>query len=363
VTQDNESRKQANGKQVEKGVLRVDQNELMAKGFSFSGYERDPLYLNLGTKKFLDISGVSGIDSITDGRAGVFADFDNDGDLDVFMTTIQGKSHLLFRNNVGQESNYLRVTLEGAACGRDAFGAVVRVKTGAGIETKIKAGGSGFLSQHDGRLLFGLGKEQRAEWLEVTWPNGNKQRFENVPANSSIRLAEGAAKLETVKESRAKLPDPLTPEDLLLKTLRLRRGEPFPAMDVTTFDGQSAPLASALGQGTKTLVNIWATWCAPCAKEMPELERLQPRLKAAGVKLVGLSIDADGVAPVKEFVTQRGFTYPNVVGGEKAMEQIYATDEATVPISVLLDEKGRVLEVFGGWSRRTAEALERLTRK
>ena len=69
----------------EKGALRKDQDKLMfGQGFSFSGYERDPLYLNLNGKKFTDISGVSGIDSITDGRAGVFADFDNDGDLDVF---------------------------------------------------------------------------------------------------------------------------------------------------------------------------------------------------------------------------------------------------------------------------------------
>ena len=98
----------------EKGALRADQNSLMfGQGFSFSGYERDPLYLNLGGKKFTDISGVSGIDSITDGRAGVFADFDNDGDLDVFSTTIQHQAHLLFRNNVGQDSNFLRIELEG----------------------------------------------------------------------------------------------------------------------------------------------------------------------------------------------------------------------------------------------------------
>ena len=143
----------------EKGALRSDQNKLMfGQGFSFSGYERDPLYLNLGTKKFTDISGVSGIDSITDGRAGVFADFDNDGDLDVFSTTIQNQAHLLFRNNVGQDNNFLRIELEGGAgISRDAFGSVVRVKTSAGILTKIKSGGSGFISQNDPRLLFGFG--------------------------------------------------------------------------------------------------------------------------------------------------------------------------------------------------------------
>ena len=168
---------QSNDEKQGKGALRNDQDRLMfGEGFSFSGYERDPLYLNTGAKKFVDISGVSGIDSITDGRAGVFADFDNDGDTDVFMTVIQGQSHHLFRNNVGQDSGYLRVVLEGApneSGGREAYGAVVRVKTSAGTLTKIKAGGSGFISQHDPRLLFGLGRDAQAASVEVTWP-GNK---------------------------------------------------------------------------------------------------------------------------------------------------------------------------------------------
>ena len=157
-----------------KGALRTDQDRLVfEEGFSFSGYERDPLYLNTGAKKFIDISGVSGLDSITDGRAGVFADFDNDGDTDVFMTTIQGEAHLLFRNNVGQEGRHLRVMLEGdRATGRDAYGAVVRVKTSQGTLTKVKSGGSGFVSQHDPRLLFGLGGDERAQEVEVTWPGG-----------------------------------------------------------------------------------------------------------------------------------------------------------------------------------------------
>jgi hypothetical protein len=254
VTQNNSS----SGKK-DKGVLRADQKELLGRGFSFSGYERDPLYLNLGTKKFTDISGVSGIDSITDGRAGVFADFDNDGDLDVFVTTIQNQSHLLFRNNVGQDNNFIRVALEGSDCGRDAFGAVVRVKTSAGILTRIKAGGSGFMSQHDSRLLFDLGKDARAEWIEVTWPDGKKQRFENVAAGASLRLTEGKAQFVIVKETKSRLPEPLSREERLLTTLKLRRGEPFPALMVTRLDGSAASFASLIPKGRKALVNLWAT--------------------------------------------------------------------------------------------------------
>ncbi len=159
---------------------------IFKEGFSFSGYERDLFAMNLGQGKYLDVSGVSGIDSISDGRGSVFADFDNDGDLDIFLTTAQGEAHYLFRNNVGSDNGFLRVALEGRAGGRDAFGAVVRVKTSAGVLTKLKAGGSGYVSSHDPRLLFGLGGDARAEWVEVVWPGGERQRWEEVPAGAGI---------------------------------------------------------------------------------------------------------------------------------------------------------------------------------
>ena len=90
---------------------------IFKKGFSFSGYERDMLKWNVGDR-FVDISGASGIDSISDGRGTCFADFDNDGDMDVFLTAEQGEAHFLFRNNVGSEQNHLRVELIGSTSGR-----------------------------------------------------------------------------------------------------------------------------------------------------------------------------------------------------------------------------------------------------
>ncbi len=137
------------------------------QGFSLSGHERDVLYLNVEGQKFVDISGISGLDSVSDGRGAVYADFDNDGDPDIFVHTIQGPAHLLFRNNIGQRNAWVRVSIVGSASGRDAYGATVRVKTTQGIQTKIKSGGEGFLSQHDPRLLFGLGSDAVAEWIEV----------------------------------------------------------------------------------------------------------------------------------------------------------------------------------------------------
>lgn len=347
---------QSNDEKRGKGALRSDQDRLMfGEGFSFSGYERDPLYLNTGAKKFVDISGVSGIDSITDGRAGVFADFDNDGDLDVFMTVIQGQAHHLFRNNVGQDGNWLRVLVEGGkASGRDAFGAVVRVKSSAGTLTKIKSGGSGFISEHDPRLLFGLGKDAAARSVEVTWPNGKVERFEGeFKAGASVLLREGAGRAEALAFGRAKLPDPLTRAETFARGLKVSVGGPAPDLALRRLDGTQTSLRGLLKPGRRLLVNVWATWCAPCRAEMPELDALRAGLAAKGVDLVGLNVDSEPDADVRGFMRENRVGYPVYVGGVPAIERLYATDQLSVPMSLVIDDRGVVTEVIPGWSPST----------
>lgn len=347
---------QSNDGKDEKGALREDQNKLMfGQGFSFSGYERDPLYLNLGGKKFTDISGVSGIDSITDGRAGVFADFDNDGDLDVFSTTIQHQAHLLFRNNVGQDNNYLRIVLEGdKQTGTDAFGAVVRVKTSAGILTKIKSGGSGFISQHDARLLFGLGKDARAESIEVTWANGEVERFEADAINgATLLLKKGSGKANSISIGKTNLPNPLTKAEIFALGLKIKIGSPLPDFAVKTMTGAASSVKKQMKAGRQTLINVWATWCIPCAKEMPELEKMRPQLAARGIDLVGINVDTEKGANIKGYIANKRVTYPNVIGGVAAIENIYATDELSVPLTILVDDKGIVTDLIPGWSAET----------
>jgi thiol-disulfide isomerase/thioredoxin len=344
------------------GTLRTDQNQLVFdQGFSFSGYERDPLYLNLGTRKFLDISGVSGIDSITDGRAGVFADFDNDGDLDIFETTLQGPAHLLFRNNVGSANRHLRVSVLGdAETGRDAFGAVVRLRTSAGTLTKIKTCGSGYLSQHDPRLLFGLGQDATVPAIEVTWPGGRKETFPGpFQAGSAVVLRKGTAEAIAQPERSAGLPDPWTPAERFATSLRLTPGRPAPRVPLGSASSAST-LNSLLRRGRRLLVNVWATWCVPCAREMPELERLRPQLAARGIDLVGLSVDTDVGVDVAAAARKLGATYPVFAGGEKAAGALYATDEITVPFSFLLTEGGTVLEILPGWSDESRRRFKTL---
>jgi thiol-disulfide isomerase/thioredoxin len=354
-----------NNTQKETGTLRNDQNRLIfKKGFSFSGYERDALFMNMGGKKFMDISGVSGLDSITDGRAAVFADFDNDGDQDVFLTTIQGPGHLLFRNNVGQDNHWLRIILAGGKeTGRDAYGSVVRVKTSVGTETGVKAGGSGFLAQNDPRLLFGLGQDPSAQNIEVTWSNGRVENFSaDARAGSTLLLRYGSGKADSLSVPQSKLPDPLSRQESLAQALKFRVGEHFPAIQVHPISGAALNLSDVVKPGRRTIVNLWATWCIPCVKEMPELNRLRAAFAQNGVDLLGLNVDTDPDAHVREFLEKVPVDYPIYKAGTAAIEKLFATDEVTVPLSVVIDEKGRVEQLISGWSPETKQKFEALTR-
>jgi thiol-disulfide isomerase/thioredoxin len=352
-----------NNTQKETGTLRNDQNRLIfSKGFSFSGYERDTLFLNREGKKFMDISGVSGIDSITDGRAAVFADFDNDGDEDVFLTTIQGPGHLLFRNNVGQDNHWLRIILDGGKeTGRDAYGSVVRVKTSAGTMTKVKAGGSGYLSQSDPGLLFGLGPDPTAQSIEVTWPNGRVEPFSaDARSGDTLLLRYGTGIAQLIELPKTNLPDPLTKTESLARGLRFKVGGKVPAIQVQSLSGASSSLQSILRPGRRTVINLWATWCVPCLKEMPELDRLRAGLEKSGVDLIGLNVDAEPGDRVQQFLKKVPVNYPIYVGGVSAISQLFATDELTVPLSLVIDQNGRVEQLISGWSLDTQRRFQAL---
>jgi len=336
------------------------QGEMFEAGFSFSGFERDMVSLNRGDGRYLNISGVSGADSVTDGRGSVYADFDNDGDLDLFLRAMHGPAHLLFRNEVGQDSGSVRVALEGRASGRDAFGAVVRMKTSHGIQTKTKSGGSGFLSQGDPRLLFGLGNDAGVEWVKVTWPSGLEQTFPGVESGTSLKLVEGEPEAEIVREHRFELPDPVPAGERLWEMVKLDPGDRLPALPVIALDGSATSLDALKAEGRPVLVNFWATWCVPCAREMPELQRL---FAESGLGVVGVSLDRpEDRARIPAFLERLGVTYPAYTLETHEQERLFASEAIPIPLSILVDGDGRARELFSGWSREARRRLEKYAR-
>lgn len=144
-----------------------------------------------------------GADEVSDSRGMAVADFDNDGDLDIVVNTNIGDCGsksvppVLLQNDIGQTRNSLVVQLTGVASNRNAIGAVVRVEVtredGSLLHlTRHVHCGSGYASQNDLRLFFGLGDSSAVSQLQVDWPSGQKQSFtESIKANQLIEIIEG----------------------------------------------------------------------------------------------------------------------------------------------------------------------------
>lgn len=325
-------------------------SEIFGDGFSFSGYERDLVKWNDGTGKFVDVSGVSGADSISDGRGTVYADFDNDGDHDIFLTAMQHKAHRLFRNNIGDANNFLRVDLVGTDSGTDAYGAVVEIVSAGGRQQRFKAGGSGYLSQSDGRVLFGLGADERVDSLTIRWPSGAVQQLDGLKANTTVRVVEGAGGHETVRLTTFDFPKPWNAAEQLLADSGLRIGDAFPTLLLDSLPGGPRGLEEVGDHGRRTLLNLWATWCTSCVREMPELEGLGPSLAAARIDLVGISLDFQAGETVAPYLEELGITYPNFIIQEQGMELLFPGGEIQVPLTFLLAPDGTIEGIWAGWT-------------
>ena len=159
-------------------------------------YAQPPhLFHNKGKKKFEEVNSKLGraLTRAIVGRGAAFGDFDNDGDLDLLITTNNGAARLL-RNDNANQNDLLRVKTVGVRANRDGIGAKVVVKTSKGKSVfGMVRTGSSYCSQSELPLTFGLGKPEDGTTLtlEITWPGGQKDTIPNLKPNQSIVVQEG----------------------------------------------------------------------------------------------------------------------------------------------------------------------------
>ncbi len=152
------------------------------------------LYWNVGQGQFVDISERSGagIRQAWCSRGSAVADLDNDGSLEVVINNMGERPSLL--KNSGKKKNWLEVQLVGVRANRDAVGARAYVYVGERrLSSEIRTG-SGYLSQGDARLHFGLGDHLEYQRIEVQWPGGEREVFPSGNGNRLVLLQQGTGK-------------------------------------------------------------------------------------------------------------------------------------------------------------------------
>jgi hypothetical protein len=156
---------------------------------------REPLLLFHNTGKGLtNVSRESGplFSRPLSGRGLALVDFNNDGAVDVLISTNDG-APLLMKNNVGSRNHWLGISLAGKTCNRDAVGARITWQAGDLKRNTMKIGGGSYLSSHDPRMVLGIGDRNKIDWLEVKWPKPSTlvQHFNDLPVDRYISISEG----------------------------------------------------------------------------------------------------------------------------------------------------------------------------
>ncbi len=153
-------------------------------------YRQPPLLLRNEGGHFVRVSPGAAFQKEWAGRGAAFGDIDNDGDVDIVVSNLDQKAYVL-RNDGGSESNWIRIETVGKKSNRDGIGARVKVVSPSGFAQYFTINtAAGYLSASDKRLIVGLGKEPEAKLIEVRWPSGIVQKFENVKARQTLKVVE-----------------------------------------------------------------------------------------------------------------------------------------------------------------------------
>ncbi|MBI1739660.1 MAG: CRTAC1 family protein, partial [Candidatus Koribacter versatilis] len=166
------------------------ENEIERVQKRVSYAEPPHLFRNLGNGKFEEVTTKAGAAFAAPkvARGTAYADINNDGALDVLLTTNGGPAHL-YRSQGGTNQS-LRVKLVGTKSNRNGIGAIVRVTAGNDKQWLMMKSGSSYLSQSELVLTFGLGSRTKADTVEVQWPSGQVDKLSNIASGQTVRIEE-----------------------------------------------------------------------------------------------------------------------------------------------------------------------------
>ncbi|HKS71717.1 MAG TPA: CRTAC1 family protein [Terriglobales bacterium] len=158
--------------------------------------ERPLVFKNDGQERFNEVGKQLGFSRQIVARGAAYADINNDGYLDVLVTTNNGPAYL-FRNEGENTANAIRIKTVGTRSNRNGIGARVRVRSGGAVNWQTVHSGSSYCSQSELPLTFGLGKAGSVEEAHIVWPSGHEDALKNLKANAIYTIQEGGKILAT----------------------------------------------------------------------------------------------------------------------------------------------------------------------
>ena len=346
-------------------------DDLLNRGGSLSGNERNCAFLNLASTtgaRFANVGSVTGLDFKDDGRAYALADWDQDGDVDVFAMNRTAPRIRYLRNDHQSNNDFVSIELEGTRGNRDAIGSRVTIEVVSRGKTnridKVLRAGEGFLSQASKRLVIGLGQVTQIKRVVVQWPNGTREAFSNVQLNETHRLVEGSGVAEkTSRKKKKTLPSkPFVPPALKEQAaVFLASRIPLPELPFQQMDESSKGIAPAKIPGKPILINLWATWCAPCREELSRLVELQKEDQDLVVLALSVDLldeqagketkeDVRKVVELYQHPDMFGFASPQMVDRLQFLDDLLFAQKRPLPVptSFLIDRNGSLAAVYRG---------------
>lgn len=345
------------------------------RSHSFSGHETNSVFYNLAGRLFADISGVSGMDSIADGRGFAYFDFDRDGWQDVVLVNSNAPQLELFRNRLGdiakrldsdtaspKPANAIHVRLRGGNSSsepapglapRDGYGAHVLVKVNGMELLRESRCGDGFAVQNSATLHIGIGQATAADALRVVWPSGKITDAGRVEAGTTVSVEEVPAQ----GQPAFVLSQPAAAASAALETSRA--GPPR----IDHLDLELPPDGARL-----RVFTTMATWCAVCRSELPHFAHLKGSLPQDAVALYGLPADPEDTREKLDTYAAKNSPAYHILSSLLPVEQEKISGlfrkhlgDAALPSTMVTNSTGDVLLIKKGTV--SVSAVRQLLRK
>ncbi len=335
---------------------------------SFSGKERNRLFLSRQAKQFVDLSALSGLDNIADSRVFAVWDFDRDGWQDIALANSNAPLLNIYHNDIAASEQARdagrmiairfvggnRNAVSNAQFGcRDGYGTKVRVTTGDFKLIREHRCGEGMAGQNSSTMFIGIGRNESAQSVDVDWLSGVKQTFDNIPAGTLLTVYENP------DDSPDKTPELRTPyvvpSDRKWRSLDSELVSDAPSNGTLQFPIINANTSTVAEPPKLHLYTTMATWCAACKRHLPQLQQLRREVAAESLAMYGVPVDeTDDSEKLTGYVEQYHPAYEllkDLSTEQRNDVQQLVVDELkteALPSTVMTDADGKILLISGG---------------